>query len=64
MLRLSSPNDDGEVGEPKVHYISKSSVRVDIGKSELENEQDVNEYIEALKEEFLKQLKENKRIRI
>jgi predicted transcriptional regulator len=64
MLRLSSPKDDGEVGEPKVHYISRSSVRVDIGKSELENEQDVNEYIEALKKEFLKQLKENKRIRI
>jgi hypothetical protein len=51
-----------EVSEPKVQYIKQSNVRVAFGKTELKTAEDVENYVEALKEELLRQINENRRI--
>jgi hypothetical protein len=51
-----------EVNEPKIQYIKQSNVRVSFSKTELKTEEDVEEYVESLKEELLRQIKENRRI--
>jgi hypothetical protein len=51
-----------EINEPKIQYIKQSNVRVSFSKTELKTEEDVEEYVEALKEELLRQIKENRRI--
>ncbi|MCF8307437.1 MAG: BREX system P-loop protein BrxC [Bacteroidales bacterium] len=53
---------DEDYDRPPVHYVRKEAIKVDIGKNELQNEQDVNEYIEELKKRLLEQIKNNKRI--
>ena len=53
---------DQEVNEPKIQYIKQSNVRVSYSKTELKTAEDVEEYVEALKEELLRQIKENRRI--
>lgn len=53
---------DMEVDEPKVHYIKQSNIRISFDKSELKSTEDVEEYVEALKVELLRQIKENRRI--
>lgn len=53
---------EGVVNEPVVHYIKQSNIKVSFDKSELKSKEDVEEYIEALKAELLRQIKENRRI--
>ncbi|RZJ34503.1 MAG: BREX system P-loop protein BrxC [Flavobacterium sp.] len=63
MVRLSKPVDiDGDVNEPTPHYIRRSSIKIDFGKTELRSEEDVEVYIAALKKAFVEQIKENRRI--
>ena len=64
MIRLSTPvvPSDSGVQEPKPHYVRTSSIKVDYPKSELKTAEDVNDYIEALREAYLQQIKETKRI--
>ncbi|MQY78334.1 MAG: BREX system P-loop protein BrxC, partial [Bacteroidetes bacterium] len=63
MVKLATPADtEKETHEPKVHYITRSTIKVNYPNSELRTEADVNEYVEALKKEFLKHIRENKRI--
>ena len=66
MIKLSTPvNTSGiEMQEPPPHYITKSAIRVDIGKTELRTEEDVNKYVAALKEAMMKEITNNKRITI
>jgi len=63
MVKLATPADtEKETHEPKVHYIPGSTIKVNYPNSELRTEADVNEYVEALKKELLKHIRENKRI--
>ncbi len=53
-----------KASEPKVHYIRSTQVKVDYSSKELKTEDDVHEYIEALRKALLEQIKENRRINI
>lgn len=67
MLRLTMPesdSEDGEVSEPKVHYIKKTNVPVQFHKSELKSESDVDEYVETLRKALKEQIKSNRRIEL
>ncbi|MBK6446462.1 MAG: hypothetical protein IPF81_14545 [Bacteroidetes bacterium] len=53
----------GDVNEkPKITYVSKDTVKVAYTKPSLETKEDVEEYIKALKEQYIKLIEENKRI--
>jgi hypothetical protein len=59
---LMVPDEEGKVKEPTTKYIRKGNIHVDFDKNELKTEDDVLEYIEALKEAYLKRIMENTRI--
>jgi hypothetical protein len=59
---LVKPKTEGKAAEPVTKYIRRSNVRIDFLKKELETEEDVLDYLEALKEAYLKRIKENIRI--
>ena len=63
-MRLSTPveTDSGVVIEPTPHYIRRTAIKFDFAKTELRTEDDVNEYVEALKKALLEQIKETRRI--
>ena len=48
--------------KPRVVYVRRANVEVSFKKSTLETEQDVEEYVNILKQAYMKQIKENKRI--
>jgi predicted transcriptional regulator len=59
----SNPGQDSTtVHEPKVVYVRRTNVEVSFKKSTLETEQDVEDYVNILKQAYIKQIKENKRI--
>lgn len=75
MVRLATPpepqyptNDDSGVPtskvvkEPKPHYVNKSIIRHKFVKTELRTEQDVDDYVEALREAYKEEINKNKRI--
>lgn len=63
MIRLAKPTEtQGETEKPQIQYISKSNVSAVFSKNELATENDVDEYIEALRTAFKKQIQSNKRI--
>jgi hypothetical protein len=65
MMRLATPVDDsGNVGiqEPKPVYIRRSSIKVDYPKTELKTENEVDEYVEALRKAYKDKIIENRRI--
>lgn len=67
MVRLATPIDDsgnGEVSEPKVHYIKRSNVKAKYTKTELKTESDVDEYVESLRDALKEQIKNNRRIEL
>lgn len=53
---------DTPVSEPKVRYIKRNNVPVVFDKTELRTPEDVDSYVDAMREALLKQLEENKRI--
>lgn len=59
----AKPEEPG-AGEPTYRYVNQTQINVPYDKRELITEEDVNEYVEKLKETFLKKIKENKRIRL
>lgn len=67
-VELNRPQDDSAdastAAEPQVRYINKSQVRIPFKKQELSTEEDVKDYVKALEETFLKEIKENRRIRL
>lgn len=66
MVRLAKPpvaKEDGtKEKEPIVHYQRLNTVRFDFSKSELRTIEDVEKYVEKLKENLIKLIQENKRI--
>lgn len=58
----SAPDDFTGTNEIKVRYVPRSSVKVLFAKGTLETEQDVDHYIRVLREAYLKEIKDNKRI--
>ena len=58
---LLAPKTSG-VSEPRVQYIKQSNIKVAFGKSELKTAEEVEEYVEELRKELLRQIKENRRI--
>jgi len=61
----SLKSSDSEVpiaAEELVHYIRTSQIRPDYSKTELQTKEDVQEYVDALKEAMLKMIDEKKRI--
>jgi len=59
-------NDSGNTSteEVKPEYVSKSKISINFTKSILENESDVNAYVEAVKEAYLTEVKQGKRVQI
>lgn len=65
MANLAAPKqEDGKVKEPVAKYIRRSQIHVDYIKNELVSEEDVNDYVEALREAFLKRINENIKINL
>lgn len=67
MMRLSNPPKPTVPGsteplKPKVVFVRKDSVRINFTKPALETRQDVEDYLAALKEQFLRIIDEDKRI--
>lgn len=58
----NTTTDEGKVQEPKPHYIRKSSVKPSFTKTELRTHEDVDEYVEALKDALNEQINQNRRI--
>lgn len=59
---LAKPQEDGKAAEPTTKYIRRSNVHIDFDKKELHTEADVLAYIEAVKEAYLKRIKDHIRI--
>ncbi|TVR85151.1 MAG: BREX system P-loop protein BrxC [Saprospirales bacterium] len=55
---------DGEAAEPVVEYMPISAMNVSLSIKELENEEDVEQYVDALKKELLRLVRHNKIIRL
>jgi len=67
MVALANPvgeTEEGGAQEPKVHYIKRSNVKTVFNKTELQTEEDVDEYVEALKKALKEQIKSNRRIQL
>jgi len=68
IVRLAKPpvveGDGNKVEEPIIHYQRLSTIRIDFNKSELRTIEDVDKYVEKLKENLIKLIQENKRISI
>lgn len=62
MASLASPAESGGTGEQKPQYIRRASVKAPFAKNELRTEEDVQEYVEALKGELLRHVRENRRV--
>lgn len=63
MVKLLTPKTvDGKVAEPRAKYIKNSSIHVKFNKRELTNEEEVDAYIEALKEAYLERIHQNLKI--
>ncbi len=64
MAKLATPvsSDGSGVQEPVTHYIRKSNIRVEYKKDELSTEEDVDDYVEALRKTFKEQIAQNRRI--
>ncbi|MBW6480891.1 MAG: hypothetical protein K0B37_15785, partial [Bacteroidales bacterium] len=60
----TSGDSKPEVQEPKPRYVNKNNVRFSFDKNVLQTEQDVEEYVEALKNAFLEQIRNNRRINL
>jgi len=60
----TSGDSKPEVQEPKPRYVNKNNVRFSFDKNVLQTEQDVEEYVEALKKAFLEQIQNNRRINL
>ncbi|MCX6250332.1 MAG: BREX system P-loop protein BrxC [Bacteroidetes bacterium] len=67
MMRLANPPKPAEPGspeppKPKVVFVGKDSVKINFTKPALETRQDVEDYLAALKEQYLRIIDEDKRI--
>ncbi len=61
MAAWTTPNEMG-ASEPQPQYVKSSNLRVNFDKHELKTESDVEEYVEAIKNAYLEQIKKNRKI--
>ncbi|MBM1105173.1 BREX system P-loop protein BrxC [Aurantibacter crassamenti] len=65
MANMAAPKkEEGKAAEPVAKYMRRSQIHVDFDKNELVTEEDVNEYVEVLREAYLKRIKENIKINL
>ena len=68
MAAFASPIVKGgkgeDVNEPNPHYIKRDNINPKFPKSELKTEEEVDEYIEVLKQALKEQIKNNRRIQL
>jgi len=67
MSQLVNPQKPAEPGgseppKPHIVFVRRDSVKINFSKPALETQQDVEDYVAALKEQYLKIIEENKRI--
>jgi hypothetical protein len=67
MNQLANPIKPSEPGSPeppkqRIVFVLRDSVKVQFKKPQLETQQDVEDYVEALKKQYLKIIDENKKI--
>jgi hypothetical protein len=67
MNQMANPPKPAEPGspelpKPRIVFVPRDSVKVQFKKPQLETPQDVKDYVEALKKQYLKIIDENKRI--
>jgi hypothetical protein len=67
MMKLANPPEPTIPGGPnpvvpKITFVNKNSIRINYNKPSLQTIEDVEEYIEAVKKEYLRIVNENKRI--
>lgn len=67
MIRLANPPKPDEPGssepaKPKIVFVRKDSVKINFSKPALETRQDVEDYVAALKEQYVRIIDEDKRI--
>lgn len=67
MLRLANPPQPKEAGsgeppKPRVVFVRKDSVKINFAKPALETKQDVEDYVSALREQYMRIIDEDKRI--
>jgi hypothetical protein len=67
MSQLANPPKPAEPGgteppKPRIVFVPRDSVKVQFKKPQLETQQDVEDYVEALKKQYLKIIDDNKRI--
>jgi hypothetical protein len=60
----ATDNAGSDVPKSKIEYISSKSIDVTYDKAWLEDENDVNRYLEKMREALLKEIKEGKRIQV
>lgn len=56
--------DTPKVSEPKIEYVHSRQVAVDYDKAWLEDEKDLEEYLESMREALLEEIHKGKRVRI
>ena len=65
MATIAAPKEEGgKASEPIAKYIRRSQIHVDFDKNELVTTDDVNDYVEALREAYLKRISENIKINL
>ena len=65
MANMAAPKEEGgKAAEPVAKYIRRSQIHVDYDKNELVTEEDVNDYVNALRSAFLKRINDNIKINL
>jgi len=65
MATMAAPKkEEGKAAEPVAKYMRRSQIHVAFDKNELVTEEDVNEYVEVLRQAYLKRIKENIKINL
>lgn len=65
LMVLATKKEDGSPDQkPKKQFFRQSKLHTDYNKSELETEEDVDEYLKALREAMLEQIQKNRTIRL
>ena len=59
---LNESKGGDQAKETVAKYIRRSSIRVDFDKHDLTSEEDVLEYVEALKKAYMERIRQNLRI--
>lgn len=62
LLEIANKPADGVSEQPMVRYIQRSGIKIDFSRTELKSEEDIEEYVNAMKKAFLEQINNNRRI--